>query len=205
MGTGGSPGRRLNCHIQRHPVTQTPMRPSLLELFEISELNTTPTKSWPSIRTERLNDAGASSKVWRPETKAVANSANSPWRSTRRGRGRPPLQTRSLPDLAVRWVQSWQVRILLGRDQRQTATDVHDADVDIRRDEIVTVTPMDVSGDSRSLFADVSFNYQKRARSRLSRHPDYSPAKFTEWRKSTLRSQGSASALNASCAKTSAS
>ncbi len=45
------------------------------------------------------------------------------------------LQQTQTPDSAVvrRELQSWQVRILLGRDQRQTATDVHDADVDIRR------------------------------------------------------------------------
>ncbi len=62
----------------------------------------------------------ASMQVWRGDS--VANSANSPWRSTRASRaGRHPPSTTDAqtPDLAIALeLQSWQVRILLGRDQR---------------------------------------------------------------------------------------
>ncbi|CNV43659.1 succinate dehydrogenase [Mycobacterium tuberculosis] len=38
MGTGGSGSGDSNCHINVTQQLQTPMRPDLLELFEISEL-----------------------------------------------------------------------------------------------------------------------------------------------------------------------
>lgn len=158
MGTGGSGSGDSNCHINVTQQLQTPMRPDLLELLRdlgVGEILHR-RRAGRASRTERLNDvqreyAGVARrrKLWR--TPRIH-------RGGQRGRGRAGRHPPSTTDAdtgsrSALELQSWQVRILLGRDQRQTATDVHDADVDIRRGRDRHGHPnADVSGDSRSCY-----------------------------------------------------
>ncbi len=107
----------------------------------------------------------AGMRVWRGGRKAVANSANSPC-GGQRGQvvldDHPPSPHNRNADTGslLRWnCKSWQGAGPARPNQRQTATDVHDADVDIRRGQIVTVTPMRTFPVIRDLVTPtISFN-----------------------------------------------
>ena len=82
------------------------------------------------------------------------------------GDGRTP-QERALRHVAARSrgpaaleLQSGEVRIVLGRDQRPCQADVHDAARHHSTDEPVTVEPMQAFPPIRDLVTDVSWNYE---------------------------------------------
>ena len=103
-----------------------------------------------------------------------------------RGRGRPRHHPPAAghPDARPRRpleLQGRQVRLVLRRDQRPPAADVHDPDVaPSTEDETITVTPLRAFPVIRDLVTDVSFNYAEgagdaglRAAGRASRPGEY--------------------------------
>ena len=104
-------------------------------------------------------------------------------------------------------LQGRQVRLVLGRDQRQAAADVHDAArATLPLDEPVTVEPMRAFPLIKDLVTDVSWNFRvkKKIKPFKPRRPTRPTAPGACSRRTSTACRSSASASSASSARTSA-
>ena len=185
--------------LRRQPMP--PMRPDLLELFDVAELKKYMTED------ELADLPGAAQAPRRRSTDGLQGGAAGLARGRgrrrarrlpgrgQRGRGRPGRAAQAAGDPGRRpghpvELQGRQVRVVLDGDQRAAAAGLHDPDVGVHPDETLTITPMRTFPVIRDLVTDVSFNYAK-AREIPSFTPDPSvkPGEFRMQQVDVNRSQ----------------